>query len=144
MGGYLAKHTALVYESGNLNPAATTSVSPTKVMMGLAGAFTPRGSRVLITMHGDIRNGTSGSGSQWQMRYGTGSAPANAAADTGTAAGSAQNLVVNGTTMRVPFSETAIIQNLVPGTAYWFDMALCSVTSGTSTFGNVRISITEV
>lgn len=136
--------TKQIYELAATNPAGT-STTASKVMMGLAGSFTPRNSsRVMLTMVGDVRNATAGNGAQWQMRYGTGTTPVNGDADTGTAAGGQQVFVAGSNTNRVPLSCTTFITTLTGGVTYWFDMALQAVTAGTATINNMRILIVEV
>src|SRR6266446_2469251 len=69
------------------NPTGTTDT--TGKMMGLAGSITTKiGTRALVIISGAIFNsGGVGDGAKVQLRAGTGSAPSNAAALTGTAYG---------------------------------------------------------
>lgn len=126
------------------NPTSTTSL--TGVMMGLAASITPvRKGSVLITITGDIETSGNGNGGALQIRTGTGAAPANGVAATGTAQGS----IVNyrnpaNSVVRVPFSASAIVSGLTLGTAIWIDLGLAAVTGGTAAVRNVSISAAEL
>lgn len=135
------------YQSTPSDPSTTTS--GTGVMMGLAGAITPKKSgKIQIIISGDDDNNTLGSGVQAQIRYGTGTAPANGDALTGTAVGGlvknvnpALALLTPGTS---PFSLNAIVSGLTLGTAYWVDISLARITSGTARARDISVSITEL
>ena len=128
------------------NPTGTTDT--TGKMMGLAGTITPVSTgKILIVISGDIANDTIADGAAVQIRYGTGTAPANADALTGTAVGglvSSTNPDIALATLNVPFSLNAIVTGLTPGTAYWIDTGLKAITGGTATISNVSISVIEV
>jgi hypothetical protein len=131
------------YQATPANPTGTSSA--TGVMMGLAGTITPATSSVIsVTICGTTSN-ASATGNQWRIRYGTGGAPANGAALTGTAAGPVQTFTVlsGSANTTYPFSVTANITGLTPGTAYWLDLSLAS-TSGTATIINVGVSAIEI
>ena len=77
------------YSAQPANPTGTSNT--TGLMMGLAGAITPAFTgRVFFSISGSIGSNTTtaGRGAKTQMRFGTGAAPANAAALTGTSIGS--------------------------------------------------------
>jgi hypothetical protein len=128
------------------DPTGTTDT--TGKMAGLAVSFTPATTgRVLVTVTGDATNSgaTAGQGAKAQIRYGTGSAPANAAALTGTAVGA----MVTATLMRatadlIPISLTAVITGLTLGTAVWLDLQEVALTSGTGQLKNLTVTIVEV
>jgi hypothetical protein len=66
-----------------------------------------------------------------QVKYGTGSAPANGAAATGTNAGGPNSSFPSasgsaGST--IPYVVGGIITGLTLGTAYWFDVALTNIS----------------
>lgn len=130
------------YQATPADPTGTTST--TGVMMGLAGAITPASSgRIRITISGDVQNNTNGSGFKLGAYYGTGSAPANAAAITGTLSGAVPVGTVAAANQRIPFTLVVIVTGLVLGTAYWIDLMLGAVTSGTVAAKNITISATE-
>lgn len=135
------------------NPTGTTST--TGVMMGLGGTatITPHGSGiVLIIITGNMAvspttdNGFTVSA---QIRYGTGTAPANAAALTGTAVGgNIKTLMANGNNQWF-FSLNAIVGGggtpLTVGTNYWIDAAVAAPTGTvTASINNVVISAVEL
>lgn len=126
---------------GTSDPTGTTST--TAVMMGLAGTITPAVSgKVLLTLRGDITNSAAGT-SDIFIQFGTGSAPSNAAAQTGTQSGSAQVYVTTAGNQRVPFSTTTLLSGLTLGTAYWLDLALLTGGGNTVTIKNVNIIVAE-
>lgn len=133
-------------EATPADPAATTST--TGVMMGLAGSITPTGSgNVLIVITGDSDNDTVNDGARIGIRYGTGAAPANGAALTGTAVGSRPisnnaNLALD--IARFPFAVAAVVTGLSVGTAYWVDASVAAVTGGTARVRNLNIAIAEI
>ena len=126
-----------------VDPAVTAST--TGVMMGLAGSFTPVGSGVAeIIVCGDISNNTNGNGAQVQIRYGIGSAPANAAALTGTTLGGLAKYVPDATSsIRNPFAVSGVV-NLTAGTTYWIDVGLAAIGGGQARIQDVSISAFEI
>src|SRR6266849_5658286 len=117
--------------------APTGTASTTGVMMGLAGAITPAHSgNVLLIVSGTLTNGTTSDGAPLQIRYGTGAAPTNGAALTGTTVGN--NIADNNpVTNKIPFSVQAVVSGLAVGTAYWVDVGLAAVTGGTASLATV-------
>jgi hypothetical protein len=108
-------------------PSGTTST--TGVMMGLAGAVTPKlAGTVRISACGDVTNSASGDGASTTLYYGTGTAPANGAALTGTAVGSAHKFVSAAATEKVPFCNSWTVSGLAVGTAYWIDLDVAAIT----------------
>lgn len=128
-------------------PASTTAFT----MQGLAGSITPATTgNVILTINGvaESNTNTSGDGIQFQISYGTGAAPTNAAALTGTQAGSVLVYVnasaVTAGNVAVPFSLTAVVTGLTPATAYWIDLAAKSVaTISSGKLANINISAIE-
>lgn len=110
------------------NPTATSSA--TLKMMGLAAAFTPTNAapQVLVIITGVAATATGAQTVTVGGRYGTGSAPANAAAVTGTRFGAAADPVIGpgaAAGAGIPFTLAAVL-NLQPGVAYWFDLAVAT------------------
>lgn len=127
------------YQATPSDPTGTTSA--TVVMMGLAGAITPTATgRVMVIMSGDAGGTTLTAGTK-EVRYGTGSAPTNGAATTGTAATPTRTFN-NANTSRGEWSLQGIVSGLTVGTAYWFDLGI-SRSSGTIAPKNISISIME-
>ena len=130
------------------DPTGTTST--TGVMMGLGNSITITPSysgKVMIIISGDIKNATNADGGKVQIRYGTGSPPANQAAVTGTTAGGFVNFnnANPGTAnIQAPWTLNAIVSGLTVGTAYWVDVDLAAITGGTISIKNVSISIVEL
>jgi len=100
-------------------------------MQGLAGVITPTHSgNVHVTIQGTIYGTSStitGNGIGYAIAYGTGSAPANGDAATGTVGGGTGQLLwlpiaPVAAIFYTPFSINAWITGLSIGTAYWFDL----------------------
>jgi hypothetical protein len=111
------------------NPTATAST--TLVMMGFGAAatpvlYTPAGSGLVVaTFTGFACTNTAVATCTVGARYGTGTAPANGAAVTGSRFGAVgdQGLRFASTIAPVGFTYTGLL-SLTPGTQYWFDAAV--------------------
>lgn len=137
---------AQIVQKSPADPSGTTS--GTLVMMGLGVAgwvMTPTGSsNVMLVVSGAIKNATTADGVAAQLSFGTGNAPANGAAVTGTQIGGLPVFTALTGVLQVPFSLQAIAGGLLVGTAYWFDLALKIVTGGTGTLVNLSCSAFEI
>jgi hypothetical protein len=130
-------------QSTPADPTGTTSL--TGVMMGLAGAITPRVTgKLLILISGDIDNDTITDGVQIQLRYGTGAAPTNGAALTGTVAGGLVKFTLASAAQKAPAAAQAIVSGLTVGTAYWIDIGLAAITAGTASMNDISLTIFEL
>lgn len=140
------------YSSTPADPAGTTNT--TGVMMGLGGAakITPTATgKVMFMISGDMTNPTDDSACNVQMRTGTGTAPANGAALTGTTRGGLIKYEINNTSLggtaeaRVPFTCSMLVTGLTLNTAVWIDLALQRTNnSGTCLVRDISISAYEL
>lgn len=143
--------TGATAESQPSAPTAPASTS-TYFMQGLAGAITPKKSgNVLVTIRGNLigSSTTAGDGILLQGSFGTGAAPANAAALAGTQKGAVLEYTnpttVTAADIMVPFSLTFLITGAAIDTALWLDMAAKSVgTASHVGLSNVDITAVEV
>ena len=127
------------------NPATTTNT--TGVMCGLSGSITTSAAtsgRILIIISGYCNNNTASDGIKVQIRHGTGAAPTNGAALTGTADGNFTALINGAQTFTTPFSTQAIVTGLSASTAYWIDLSQAAITGGTASVLNPNISAVEL
>lgn len=125
--------------------APTLTASTSLVMMGCSGTITPlQSTRLLVTISGQMANSVAGSGVGVELRYGTGTKPANGAAASGTVVGIVQEAVSVSAGQKSGFSITGIITGLTPGTAVWLDAAVKAITSGNATITGVTVSAVEV
>jgi hypothetical protein len=134
-------------------PTAPASTSAYK-MQGLAATITPTVSgTILITISGTITapaGTTVDNGIQYQISYGTGTPPTNAAALTGTQVGGIQSYTsavapTAAADVHVPFSHSAVVTGLTVGTAYWLDEAAESITTASDmALSNVSVSAVEI
>jgi hypothetical protein len=126
------------------NPTGTAATGAA-VMMGLAQLFTPGYStRVKIEIVGMMANSTINDGATVQIRFGTGTAPTNAAALTGTAAGAAQSFSSLIAASKTGFCLSAIVTGLTIATQYWIDASLVALVGGTATITNLTVVVHEV
>jgi hypothetical protein len=124
------------------DPAATTST--TGVMMGLAQAVTPsKSGNFLVVFQGVAANTLSGDGAFVELRYGTGSAPANGAVLTGTLLLSTE-MTAAANVQIVPFSISIYLSGLTVGTAYWLDLSVAATTAGTASVAGVSGTVIEL
>lgn len=134
-----------VYNHLTASPTGTTS--STGVMMGLAGAITPAGSGAIeVSITGYMLNSAAHSNTI-QIRYGTGSAPANGAAATGTLLGGVQLIGCGAVSGGggIPIALNGILSGLTLSTAYWVDVLLTSVdNTSTASISQVNVSIKEI
>lgn len=139
--------------TGTFGHSATTSANPsgtasgTGVMMGLAGSIKPMSTgTVLFCMGGSGATDTSPDGWNVQLRFGTGAAPANGAALTGTAIGASQvNTIIATNNQKNGFGGCAkATTNLAVNTTFWYDVAVTATTGGTATVTGVVLSADEL
>lgn len=114
------------------NPTGTTS--SVGVMMGLGltpAVITPsKSGNVLIVASGTAANSSGGTDTtSMQIRYGTGTAPSNGAALTGTAVGNKPVYQPATAGANSGFQCNGVITGLTPGTQYWIDLS-CNITGG--------------
>lgn len=121
----------------------TGNTSAAGLMMGLAGAITPTSSgSVNIIISGAYKSNNAATNIETvALRYGTGSAPLNAAALTGTVAGAALSVPSCATANSCgAWSRQAILTGLTVNTAYWIDVSWAN--PGGTAAGPTNIVIT--
>jgi hypothetical protein len=126
------------------NPSATSS--STQVMMGVGSTCTITpvySTRVHLIFQGNVLNSNSGDTVITAARYGTGTAPTNGAASTGTAVGSTITTLQSGANYQSPISFGGVITGLTPGTAYWFDIGLNQISGGSAAISNISCTAIE-
>jgi hypothetical protein len=125
--------------------APTSTVSTTAVMMAAGGTITPvLSTRAMIMISGQMANSTAGDGATVDVRYGTGTAPSNGSAVTGTLVGIAQSSTSVSAGQKSGFCVCVPITGLTVGTAVWVDLSLMAVTGGTASITGVTVSVVEV
>jgi hypothetical protein len=133
------------YVSGVDSVAAITSTAGLMGGLGSSIFFTPVVTgHMLIIMSGNLYSNVNGDDVSSQLVYGTGTAPAHAAAITGTVVSGKANVdpVGSNHTECAPFMlETYAVMTV--GTQYWIDAA-CAAQSGTCTLGQVVVTATEL
>lgn len=131
--------------SSPVNPVGTTS--NVGVMMGLGGTCTmtpARSTKVLVSFTGYASNSTYGGGTATGIRYGTGAAPNNGVALTGTSIGNSVLTQISQVSALEAFSNTVAITGLTVGTTYWVDLALANLGGSTlATIGSITCTMFE-
>jgi len=118
-------------------------------MMGLGSTLklTPKFSgTVIIKIDSEAKNTADGNGIQFEISYGTGTAPSNGSPTTGTQVGPTFERDFWGPNATVGFGTNLEITGLTVGTDYWFDIALRSLGAGSSnaTIQNIEVYIEEI
>jgi hypothetical protein len=126
---------AFLPSTSTSSPTGTTST--TGVMMGLGSVWklTPsKSGNVTVDISGFINSSVSSNSCAARLVYGTGTAPANQAAPTGTSIGGviSMGLGSNSNGLSAPFSSEARISGLTVGTQYWFDVQLTAASASTT------------
>lgn len=115
------------------------------LMLGLNTTITPvYTGRIHITICGVVAQSTTADGAFWHIRTGTGTAPTNGAALTGTQSGGQESMVFLTGVLKVPFSISTIVTGATLATALWIDLVLGTVTGGTATMTQVDIAAFEI
>lgn len=126
------------------NPTGTSST--TLVMAGLGILITPKVTgRIWAEIWGSVQNTIATDGTQVQLRYGTGSAPANGATVAGSAFNAATQIATSATASAyagLPIG--GVVSGLTNNTQYWVDVAFESVTAGTSSLINMAYIVAEI
>lgn len=125
--------------------APTGTTSATSVMMAIGGTFTPAcTTRGYFIVSGQMANDTINDGVTVDLRFGTGTAPVNGAAVTGTLVGIEQTRTSLVAGSRGGFTVQGRVTGLSIATAYWVDISLKRVTGGTATVTGVTCTTFEV
>lgn len=133
---------AAVYNSYSNGPTGTNTANP-GVMMGLAGSITPaKSSRVRFVISASMLGGSNGS-CVVGCRYGTGTAPVNGAAATGTLISGLRTIGLTAGLYQ-PVNVGGIITGLTPGTAYWFDLSIFTNAGITASPANIELTAFEL
>lgn len=126
------------------NPTATTSTSAVMMGLGSSCTITPAfKGRVFLQFTGYMFNNTGTGLETVQIRYGTGVAPANGAAASGTTLGAATKGTSGVANDLLPFSLVGILTGLTPGTPIWVDLS-CFVNGGTGTLAGITFTAIEL
>ncbi len=140
-----------------VNSAAPTGrASTTGVMLGLGALITPVASgRIVVICTGVVGNGTTTDGASFQLYFGTGAAPTNNTAVTGTAFGGLQaitsfvtselntSFAISGSFSVTPPQFAGTVRTNPSLTTYWIDLNFLSA-AGTVTFTTVNLIAFEV
>ncbi len=128
------------------NPANKTgNATATFKMNGLAATITPVVTgRVIFTITGYVSNDTNGDATTIKMAYGTGAAPANAAAATGTVITATQIYTSTSANVQQGFCLRGIATGLTLNTAVWFDIQIADITGGTAAAFSTDCTAIEV
>ena len=145
ISGSAAWRTPASYSAAGGNPASTTNTSGLHAGLGGAATITPaKSGRVLILITGTAYNNTLLDGVTVQVRTGTGTAPINGAALTGTARGAALSMISSTANAYCAFTAAVLVTGLTVGTAYWIDVSQAAITGGVAQIIGAYVSAIEV
>lgn len=138
-----------VNSGGSASPTGNVSTTEKAMGLGLVSGFTitPQVTgRVAVIIAGMALNSTlAGDGTTVTGRYGTGTAPSNAATSgLGTAFGTPQRFVGSTTAGQQGFTVLALISSLALNVPVWFDVSLLAVTGGGASVKDVQIIVIEL
>jgi hypothetical protein len=145
-------HTQKAFGGNGSANSYTTMTSATAIMFGAGCVITPRvGSVIQVMMIGRFGNNSPSATVQliMQLCWGTGTAPSQGAAQTGTPIGLNQFWALPGTStaaLNVPFIVAAcILPGATPvGTPIWIDVQVSNAAAGQSAFlGNCVMTAIE-
>lgn len=128
----------------------TGNATATFKMNGLGAAaapctITPKlTGRVVFTVTGQLTQSTTADGVTVKLAEGTGGAPANAAAATGTVISATQTWTALTGQLTTQFTITAAATGLALGTPVWFDLQIADVTGGTAAATNIDCTAQEM
>ncbi len=126
------------------NPTGTTSATAVMMGLGSTATITPVVTgRIKFTINGDYANTNLAAGTFLQLAYGSGTAPSNGAAATGTAVGSLLGNSQDVAGDANAFSLTWIVSGLTLATAYWLDLQM-KTNAGTATATNLAVIAHEI
>lgn len=132
---------------GQFNPSnPATTVSTTAVMAGTGSTciFTPKYStNVRVEFYGTAANATSGDGVGVQGVFGTGTAPANGAAASGTTWSPVVQAISSAANAPEEIYVSGHLTGLTIGTAYWLDLQQKAVTGGTAALTSLQCAFNE-
>lgn len=137
--------TGASFQGAASNPAGTTSASGVMAGIGATCTITPnKTGTVFFSIYGTASDNTINGGCGMVVRTGTGTAPSNGAAPSGTV------ISATGFSSGLPAASSVVItgngvQNgLALGTAVWFDFVESATSGvGTCTYQNVSCSAME-
>lgn len=126
------------------SPAGTSSATTVMMGLGASSVITPAySSRVRLEFTGVLTCPAVASGT-YGIRYGTGTAPANGTAASGTAVGQTKTMTVAGASFSEGIAISAIVTGLTPGTAYWFDLTLATGSGNTVSLNSLDFNAFEL
>jgi len=83
--------------------------------------------------------------SYWRIAYGTGAAPACAAASTGTTVGNQYQVSTEAAVvLGMPQSESVVIPNLAASTTYWFDVQITDSSAASWIYSNPTLAVAQM
>ena len=127
------------------DPSRFSSTSFHMMGLGSALAITPKQTgniRAIITADGGWTATTDGM--NYQIAWGTGVAPSNGAAATGTVVGKTKALSIENANISEAFTIIAVITGLTLGTAIWIDLQVESQGGNLFYIKNVAADIQEI
>ena len=125
-------------------PAGTVSATAVMMAAGAASITLARGTKFAAMVSFQAANSLLNDGITCDFRFGTGVAPVNGAAVTGTLMGISQTRTSLVAGDRAGMTLLGRPTGLVVGTTYWVDVSVLAITAGTASITGVTIRLNEV
>lgn len=136
--------TGVQVTSATLN-YGTTSTAQVHAGLGSSWTFTPATTGNVLLLAQCLASSSTVDGYGMQIRYGTGAAPAQGAAATGTAVGIGSIVsVAPGGGDQSTLNCSYFLSGLTVGTTYWADLGVYAITGGTATFAAADVKAIEI
>ena len=136
------------YTYVNNSQVSTTHGVTTPVQVGMKISYTPTTSSIYVSASAGGQTNLISCGISEQLDYGTGPAPGQGAAQTGTLIGDAASFFFTYTGNQYNIPLLGLVTGLTPGTTYWFDIAFSSAPGaggcGTATWSTATVVFLSV
>lgn len=120
-------------------------INGSTTMLGIGATVKPvlTGS-VLVLIEFNLGSAQGSAINTFQLAYGTGTAPVNGAAATGTTAGYSQQVTTLATIVNIEGNMSQFVTGLTTNTTYWFDLQTTSNIALANAATNISVIIFEV
>jgi hypothetical protein len=136
---------AATLQTASASPAATSSTAGVMMGLGSSATITPvRTGKIFVEIVGHGSNSLAANGFTFGIRYGTGTAPTNGAALTGTTVASIGFAVSDAAGSARSWTRAGLITGLTLGVPIWIDTSCAAAPGGTASLLNVTITAFEL
>jgi len=130
-----------------VNNSQVSTTSSSLIQVGMKISYTPDTSTIYVSGIAGAQTNILTCGVGEQIDYGTGSAPGQGHAQTGTLIGNVVSIIPATTGIQISIPLDGAVSGLIAGTTYWFDIALRALpggSCGTATFSTTTLVFLSV